>query len=329
MAANYIIEAEGLTKKYDKLVAVDNLNLQIKNGEIYGLLGPNGAGKTTTILMMLGLSEPTAGRVLVDGYNSTTQPIKVKQITGYLPDNIGFYEDLTGRENLRFIARLNGVPGKHMDERIDSALERVGLLDVGDKAAGTYSRGMRQRLGIADLLVKDPKVVILDEPTLGLDPEGIEYMLQLIRDLSKKDGRTVLISSHLLHQVQRVCDRVGIFVKGRLLASGPIDTLADQVFGKDSYMLELKSDSHGKELFKLINSIPGVLDVTTEGDKLVIKSEKDIRRELTVKMFESGFTLLHLRLLERELDDIYRKYFEKKEGLDARPNLQRVRSAVQ
>lgn len=329
MAENYIIEAEGLTKKYDKLVAVDNLNLQIKSGEIYGLLGPNGAGKTTTILMMLGLSEPTAGRVLVDGYNSTTQPIKVKQITGYLPDNIGFYEDLTGRENLRFIAQLNGVPSKHMDERIDLALERVGLLDVGDKAAGTYSRGMRQRLGIADLLIKDPKVVILDEPTLGLDPEGIEYMLQLIRDLSKKDGRTVLISSHLLHQVQRVCDRVGIFVKGKLLASGPIDTLADQVFGRDSYMLELKSDRHDKELYRLINSIPGVLDVTAEGDKLVIRSEKDIRKELSVKMFESGFTLLHLRLLERELDDIYRKYFEKKEGFDAQPNLQRVRSTVQ
>ena len=328
MAANYIIETEGLTKRYDKLVAVDNLNLQIESGEIYGLLGPNGAGKTTTILMMLGLSEPTAGRVSVDGYNSTTQPIKVKQITGYLPDNIGFYEDLTGRENLRFTAQLNGVPSRHLDEKIDMALERVGLLDVGDKAAGTYSRGMRQRLGIAELLIKDPKVVILDEPTLGLDPEGIEHMLQLIRDLSKKDGRTVLISSHLLHQVQRVCDRVGIFVKGKLLASGPIDTLADQVFGKDSYTLEVKSDSHDERLCKLINSIPGVLDVTAEGDKLIVRSENDIRRELTVKMFENGFSILHLRLLERELDDIYRKYFEKKEGLDARPSLQRARSTV-
>ena len=172
-------------------------------------------------------------------------------------------------------------------------------------------------------------MVILDEPTLGLDPEGIEHMLQLIRDLSKNDGRTVLISSHLLHQVQRVCDRVGIFVKGRLLASGPIDTLADQVFGKDSYMLELKSDNQGEELTNLIDSIPGVLNCTAEGDKLIVKSRKDIRKELTGKMFEKGFSVLHLRLLDRELDDIFRKYFEKKEGLDARLNVQRVRSTVQ
>jgi ABC-2 type transport system ATP-binding protein len=321
MAENYIIEAEGLTKNYDKLVAVDNLNLRIKSGEIYGLLGPNGAGKTTTILMMLGLSEPTSGRVFVDGYNSTTQPIKVKQIAGYLPDNIGFYEDLTGKENLRFIAELNGLPDKHINDRIDYVLERVGLSDVGDKPVGTYSRGMRQRLGIADILIRDSKVVILDEPTLGLDPEGIEHILQLIVDLSKKDGRTVLISSHLLYQIQRVCDRVGIFVKGKLLASGPIDTLGAQVFAQDAFKLELKTDTDGNELYNIINSIPGVKDISTDGDRIVIKSANDIRKPLTSKLYENGLSILHLRLLERDLDDIYRKYFEKKEGLDELLNI--------
>ncbi len=310
MKDNYIIETEGLTKKYDELVAVDNLNLQIKSGEIYGLLGPNGAGKTTVILMMLGLSEPTCGRVTLGGYNATTEPIKVKRITGYLPDNIGFYEDLTGRENLKFIGELNNLSNKYLKERIDTTLERVGLSDMADKAVRTYSRGMRQRLGIADLLIKDPEIVILDEPTLALDPEGVEYILHLIQDLAKNDGRTVLISSHLLHQVQRMCNRVGIFVKGKLLASGPIDTLSDQVFGGDSYTLELKSESQGQGLEDLINSIPGILNCTTRGDKFIVTSSRDIRKELTGKMYENGFHLLHLRLLNRELDEIYKKYFE-------------------
>ncbi|SHJ81399.1 ABC transporter ATP-binding protein [Paramaledivibacter caminithermalis] len=315
MTTNYIIETKNLTKKYDKLTAVDSLNLKIKAGEIYGLLGPNGAGKTTTILMMLGLSEPTDGEVFIDGYNSTTEPIKVKRIAGYLPDNIGFYEDLTGRENLRFIAELNGLPNKDLDERIDSVLKRVGLLDVGDKNVGAYSRGMRQRLGIADILIKNPKIVIFDEPTLGLDPEGIEDILNLISDLSRKDGRTVLISSHLLYQIQKICDRVGIFVKGKLLASGPIESLGAQVFDQESFILELKADDEGDRLFNIINSIQGVDEVTKENNKIIIKSEIDIRKKLMKEMYENNFTILHLKLLERELDDIYKKYFEKKEGL--------------
>lgn len=311
---NYIIEIENLTKKYDDFKAVDNLNLKIVEGEIYGLLGPNGAGKTTTILMLLGLSEPTEGKVLINGYNSTTEPLNVKKIVGYLPDNIGFYEDLTGRENLRLIAELNNLPSKNLDDRIDSVLNRVGLIDVGDKNAGTYSRGMRQRLGIADLLIKDPKIVILDEPTLGLDPEGIEDMLNLIIDLSRNDGRTVLISSHLLHQIQKICDRVGIFVKGKLLASGPIETLSEQVFASEFYMFELKVDDESERLHQLIISIEDVKEVSKVNNKIIIKSVSDIRKELMRLMYENNLTILHLKLLERELDDIYRKYFEKKEG---------------
>jgi len=313
MAGSYIIETENLTKKYDSLTAVDNLNLKINEGEIYGLLGPNGAGKTTTILMMLGLSEPTSGSVHIAGYNSTREPIMVKRIAGYLPDNIGFYDDMTGRENLRFIAELNGIKDKNLEDRIDSLLNRVGLSEAGDKAVGTYSRGMRQRLGIADILVKDPKIVILDEPTLGLDPRGIEDILNLIRDLSIKDGRTVLISSHLLHQIQKICDRVGIFVKGKLLASGPIDTLAEQVFGGEGYTLELKADKDSTSLVEIISSISEVQEVTAENNSVMIKSHTDIRKTLMKLMYENDITVLHLRLLERELDDIYKKYFEKRE----------------
>lgn len=317
MTTKKIIRTENLTKKYGELTAVHNLNLEINEGEIFGLLGPNGAGKTTTILMMLGLSEPTSGKVIIDGFNSTINPIQVKKIVGYLPDNIGFYGDLTGIENLKLIAQLNNLPEIDLDEKIYSILQRVGLSDVGDKKVGEYSRGMRQRLGIADILIKDPKIVILDEPTLGLDPEGIEDILNLIKELSKKDGRTVLVSSHLLYQVQKICDKVGIFVEGKLLASGPIESLGAQVFGTDYYTMELEVDRDDDRLYNLIRNIEGVIELNKSRKKVIIKSNSDIRKELNKYLYENNYSILQLRLLERSLDDIYKRYFEKKEGLHA------------
>ncbi|MGI6582356.1 MAG: ABC transporter ATP-binding protein [bacterium] len=216
-----LIKTEKLTKKYEQATAVDGLDLEIYQGEVFGLLGPNGAGKTTTILMLMGLTEPTGGTARVAGHDPTREPLAVKRIIGYLPDNVGFYEELTGRENLRYTARLNQLPPAVAEERIGRLLDRVGLGRVADDRVGTYSRGMIQRLGIADVLVKDPRVVILDEPTNGIDPEGIREVLDLIHGLSREDGRTVLISSHLLHQVQQICDRVGIFVEGEAGGGGP------------------------------------------------------------------------------------------------------------
>ena len=183
-----IIQMKGLTKAYGEKKAVDNLTLGIKKGEIFGLLGPNGAGKTTTTLMLLGLTEPTAGTAFIDGKNCTRDPISVKQIVGYLPDSVGFYMDMTGRENLRFTGRLNGLDGKELEERIDILLEKVGMTKAADQKTGTYSRGMKQRLGVADVLIKDPRVIIMDEPTLGLDPEGIRDLMSLIRRLAEEDG---------------------------------------------------------------------------------------------------------------------------------------------
>ena len=193
-----IIKIQGLTKRYGEVVAVDDLTLSIRQGEVFGLLGPNGAGKTTTTLMLLGLTEPTAGSASISGYNCTREPIRVKGIVGYLPDNVGFYPEMTGRENLRFTGRLNGLSKEDCEERINMLLERVGMTYAADRKAGTYSRGMRQRLGIADVLMKDPQVIIMDEPTLGIDPEGMRELIALIRELSVKDGRTILISSHQL-----------------------------------------------------------------------------------------------------------------------------------
>lgn len=205
-----IIKTEGLSKRYGGITAVDKLFLEIRKGEVFGLLGPNGAGKTTTTLMLLGLTEPSGGRAQICGYDCTRDSLQVKKITGYLPDNVGFYPDMTGRQNLRFTGRLNGLQGEELEKRIDEMLKRVGMTNAADRKTGTYSRGMKQRLGIADVLMKDPQIIIMDEPTLGIDPEGMRELLALIRQLSEEDQRTILISSHQLHQVQQICDRVGI-----------------------------------------------------------------------------------------------------------------------
>ena len=228
MIANTVIQTHDLTKRYHGRPAVDQLNLTIRDGEIFGFLGPNGAAKTTTILMLLGLTEPSSGSVEVLGYNPTRQPLEVKRHVGCLPENVGYYRDMTARQNMRYVARLNRIDVEQTEQRIEQSLERVGLLDEADKLVAAYSRGMRQRLGLAELLLKQPRVMILDEPTLGLDPEGITSMLDLIRHLSQQEHITVVLCSHLLHQVQRICDRVGIMNSGRLMAAGTIDELSEQ-----------------------------------------------------------------------------------------------------
>ncbi|HBT84907.1 MAG TPA: ABC transporter ATP-binding protein [Porphyromonadaceae bacterium] len=233
------IEITHITRKYGDFTAVDNLTLSIGKGEVFGLLGPNGAGKSTTILMLMGLTEPSSGSMRICGLDPVRQPIEVKKKVGYLPEDVGFYDDLTGPENLVYTARLNGIPEREAEERALLLMRRVGLGEEMDKKAGKYSRGMRQRLGLADVLMKDPEVIILDEPTLGIDPSGIRDFLGLIVSLSREEGITVLFSSHHLHQVQQVCDRVGIFVKGRLLAQGDIASLARQLFAD--------SDESGQE----------------------------------------------------------------------------------
>ncbi|MDO5550687.1 MAG: ABC transporter ATP-binding protein [Lachnospiraceae bacterium] len=313
MAENVIIRIQELTKCYGEKTAVSNLSLEIRKGEIFGLLGPNGAGKTTTTLMLLGLTEPTSGAAWIDGKDCIRDPIAIKRITGYLPDNVGFYADMTGRENLRFTGRLNGLPEPVIEERITSLLEKVGMTDAADQKAGTYSRGMKQRLGIADVLMKDPKVVILDEPTLGIDPEGMRELIQLIRRLAEEDGRTILISSHQLHQIQQICDRVGLFVDGTLIACGTIEELAKQMQQEGCYVLETAALPDNPEFPKLLESLGNVNQVEREGEVYVVRSSWDIKRELIRRSLDAGFTLTHLRQRGNDLDEIYRRYFEKAE----------------
>jgi ABC-2 type transport system ATP-binding protein len=240
MEQGHIIETADLTKQYGRFTAVNKLNLRVDRGEVFGFLGPNGAGKTTTILMFLGLTEPSSGSVRVCGFDPARAPLRVKEKVGYLPENVGFYDDMTARENLRYVALLNRIPDGESAAKIERLLEEVGLPEDGEKKVGVFSKGMRQRLGIAEVLIKDPQVVFLDEPTIGLDPDGTNRMLDLICGLSREKNITVFLSSHLLDQVQRICDRVGIMINGKLVAAGPIDKLAKEKLGVDTaeYTLE-------------------------------------------------------------------------------------------
>ncbi|MDH4264853.1 MAG: ABC transporter ATP-binding protein [Deltaproteobacteria bacterium] len=240
MNGRNVIETQDLTKVYGEQVAVDHLNLKINPGEVFGFLGPNGAGKTTTLLMLLGLSEPTSGKAWVCGFDPTREPLKVKRLVGYLAENVGFYDDMNAEQNLLFISRLNGIPDDLAWKKIRELLKVIDLEADPKKKVGEYSRGMRQRLGIAEVLLKDPEVVFLDEPTLGLDPDGSLQMLELIRSLSQDKKITVFFSSHLLDQVQKISHRVGIMIKGHLVAVGRIEDLAQEKFGvgQEKYTLE-------------------------------------------------------------------------------------------
>jgi ABC-2 type transport system ATP-binding protein len=309
---NYVLTTEGLTKRYGDFVAVDSLNLSIRQGEVYGLLGPNGAGKTTTILMLLGLTEPTAGQAHVLGYDPWRQPLRVKARVGYLPDQVGFYDELTAHENLVYIARLNGLRRADMMERISANIARMGLSDVVHKPVGTYSRGMRQRLGVAEVLLKQPQLIIMDEPTTGLDPEAARSFLQMIRQL-KDEGITIMLSSHQLHQVQAVCDRVGLFHKGRLVLEGTVDELAQRVRGgteHGAYRIHLRIEGDMQMLEGAVRQVDGVVGFVRNGSGYVAEARQDLRAEVASAVVSAGGRLLALDMEAPSLDDIYAQYFQ-------------------
>jgi ABC-2 type transport system ATP-binding protein len=313
------IRTRALTKQYGDLTAVDSLDLEVRPGEIFGLLGANGAGKTTTILMLLGLTERTSGAVRVVGFDPARHPLEVKRRVGYLPDAVGFYDDMTGRDNLRYTARLNGLRGTEAEEKIETVLDQVRLTDRADDRAGTYSRGMLQRLGIADALVKDPTVLILDEPTTSIDPIGVVEILELLRGLVRERGVTVLLSSHLLSQVQSVCDRVGIFAAGQLVGIGTVPELADRFGEADAHVevgFEGASDPVvADRLHGLLAAIPDVTEVRRSTHlldpwTLIVRpaeSASRVRQEVLALSASDGLGLNSIRSVVASLDEIYSK----------------------
>ena len=312
-----VIWTSGLTKQYGDLTAVDSLDLAVYPGEIFGLLGQNGAGKTTTILMLLGLSEPTDGEALVMGLDPAFEPREVKRRVGYLPDAVGFYGNMTGRQNLRYTAKLNGLRRGAAEAAMDEVLEQVGLTDRADDEVQTYSRGMRQRLGIADALVKSPDLLILDGPTTAIDPLGVVEILDLLRQLVHERGLAILLSSHLLTPVQSVCDRIGIFASGRLVGQGTLDELADR-FGDGTAVVEVGLDHHSPAEIErakgILLRIKGVRKVVApaEGDdawRVIVQppqAEADVRRQILATAVAEDLGLTALRPIVPSLDDIYR-----------------------
>jgi ABC-2 type transport system ATP-binding protein len=306
-----VIEAKNLTKRYDGVAVVNGISFSVARGEIFGLLGPNGAGKTTTILMLLGLSDISDGQARVLGHDPAREPLAVKRQVGYLPDQIGFYDGLSAAENLRYTARLMGLERAEREQRITASLGHVGLADVADNRVGTFSRGMRQRLGVAEILMKEAQIAILDEPTSGLDPQATVELLEIIRDL-KKRGVSVLLSSHLLERVQSVCDRVALFNQGKIALIGTVPELGREVLG-GGFRVEVEAEGQG--LAERIAAIPGVQQVEPAGaNRLRLLATGDVRPEAAAAVVAAGGRLLRLSVEEPSLEAIYSRYFQTHEG---------------
>jgi ABC-2 type transport system ATP-binding protein len=304
-----VVETKALTKRYREILAVNSLSLTVEEGEVFGFLGPNGAGKTTTILMLLGLTEPTSGDVSVCGFNPTHQPLEVKKRVGYLPENPGFYDDMSARENLLYMARLNRIPEDEARRRTAQVFDQVELTDDSRRLVREYSRGMKQRLGIAEVLVKQPTAIILDEPTLGIDPDGAIRILELIKNLNRDHNLTVLLSSHQLHQVQQICNRVGIIVKGKLIVQGEMDQLGKSILkGRQwNFLLEVSGNTDGLE--RDLHGIDGVDEIEKRSHGWFLRCTQDVRSEVVNVVTRKGLHLLQLRSEDPTLEEIYLKYF--------------------
>jgi len=305
-ASDAVITARDLTKRYSGVSVVDAINFEIPRGEVFGLLGPNGAGKTTTILMMLGLTDISSGKVSVLGHDPAREPLQVKRRVGYLPDSVGFYDHLTAAENLSYTAKLMGLSSAERPRRIAAALARVQLLDVAETPVATFSRGMRQRLGLAEILIKHAEIAILDEPTSGLDPQATLEFIGLVGEL-KAEGVTVLLSSHLLDQVQRVCNRVALFQAGRIVLMGAVADLARQVLGA-GFVVEVEADGPG--LARRLATIPGVTNVETlAADRFRMMADRDVRPDAASAVVAANGSLRRLSVDEPSLEAIYARYF--------------------
>jgi ABC-2 type transport system ATP-binding protein len=305
--SDFVIEAEGLTKRYNGAAAVDHVSFQVSRGEIFGLLGPNGAGKTTTILMLLGLTDLTEGEARVLGHDPEREPLAVKRRVGYLPDSVGFYDHMTAAENLRYTARLMGMREAEREGRMAAALRRVELTEVADNRVATFSRGMRQRLGLAEIMMKEAAVAILDEPTSGLDPQATLELLDMIRAL-KREGVSVLLSSHLLDRVQSVCDRVALFQAGKIVLIGTVAELGRQVLG-GGFAVEVEAQGSG--LAERLRAVPGVTAVEQRGpDRVRLLADRDVRPDAAAAVVAAGGRLFRLSVEEPSLEMIYTRYFQ-------------------
>ncbi len=293
-----MIRTENLTKEYDGVKAVDTVSLNIKKGDVFGFLGPNGSGKSTTMGMMVGLIEPTSGKCFINDIDVIQHPLEVKRIIGYMPDGLGFYDNLNARQNLKYFSEFYGIPSADADKRIKELLEYVGLKGV-EKKTESYSKGMRQRLGLASALLNDPEVIFMDEPSAGLDPQGMLCIRDAIKDMSAK-GKTVFFSSHILEEVRQVCKTIGIISKGKIIANGTPDEVRMTMQGKDAVTITVRVKG---TMPKIADS--RIVNATYNDGGAVIHASEDISDLISDELNRQGMHIRELSLHERTLEEVF------------------------
>lgn len=297
-----MIKVSGLTKDYGSRRAVHNLSFDCQQGEIVGFLGPNGAGKTTTMRILTGYMPPTDGEAIVAGYDVVEESLEVRKRVGYLPETVPLYFDMAVFDYLKYMGELRHIP--NVDDRVDEVLDMVGLVDRSNGYIGNLSKGMKQRVGLAQALLHRPEVLILDEPTIGLDPGQVVEVRELIRNIGKE--RTVLLSTHLLNEAQNLCDRVLIINKGKIVAEDTTENLQARLLGAERVVVRVRGE--GDELAETIKSVKGVRKVETLKDggvEFEFASGKDLRPEVAKQVIKDGYDLLELRPLGMSLEEIF------------------------
>jgi ABC-2 type transport system ATP-binding protein len=303
-----VIEVQHLTKRYGPVTAVDDISFIVQRGEILGFLGPNGAGKTTTMRVLTGYMPPTDGKAIVAGYDVFDQPIEAKRRTGYLPETPPLYPDMTVREYLSFVARIKGVPRAERKARIDEMMQKTRISDVANRGCGKLSKGYRQRVGLAQALMHNPEVLILDEPTAGLDPKQIIETRQLIKALA--GDHTIILSTHILPEVSQTCQRVVIINRGKVVAVDTPDNLTSRLRGSETMYLQV--DAGGADAASVLQRIPGVSRVAVAETKQQVvgyevdsEAGRDVRRELAAAVVGRGWGLLEMRPMRMSLEEIF------------------------
>lgn len=319
-----MIQVENITKRYGSFTAVENINFEIEEGEIVGFLGPNGAGKSTTMNMITGFIEPTSGKIIVDGYDISKKPRKAKRQIGYMPEGVPLYSDLTVKEFVTYMAELKGVPRKEKKEKVQKAIKETGLTDVQNKLTRNLSRGYKQRVSMAGALVSDPKVIILDEPTVGLDPKQVTEIRALIKELGKE--HTVILSSHILSEVSQICNRVIIINNGKIVAIDTPENLEKKVVKDNSVYVTVEDNDNKIETIKeKLPEIKEIKLVTENEDKtkkyiITADEDADLRKSIFETFAKEGITIFEMKKSDATLEDAFMQLIDSKEETNVEEN---------
>ena len=323
-----MIQVENITKKYGNFTAVDGISFEIDEGEIVGFLGPNGAGKSTTMNMITGFIEPSEGRIIVDGYDISKKPKKAKKQIGYMPEGVPLYSDLTVREFVSYMADLKGCDKKQKKEEIEKVLAETGLTEVQNKLTKNLSRGYKQRVSMAGALIGNPKVIILDEPTVGLDPKQVTEIRALIKELGK--SHTVILSSHILSEVSQICNRVIIINKGKIVAIDTPENLENKVVQNNAIYVTVEDPENKMENIKeKLNSVIDIEFIVENEDKTkkyIIKGEKDVdlRKEIFETFAKEGITIFEMKKADATLEDAFMKLINDSSELNKDDNTKEI-----